>query len=202
MGHVLTRLAGYGITLTPHWPYSFERHQAGLDAVRVTRWTPSGPAQVVIKPRQLTEGSDVVDVADGPNHPCWFVETSTFRLRWPAQFTVESPQDEGDDTPFYLHGPGEATIFPQGPVAKERLVDPYALVAAGQTVLDQREADDGSRLIELGYQHDEKPWWQMHWTIPYDSDRVLVLTAQALLVHSTQTREAAEVVAASFERCQ
>ncbi|MBM7489536.1 hypothetical protein JOD64_000758 [Micromonospora luteifusca] len=202
MGHVLARLAGYGIALTPHWPYMFERHQADSDAVRVTRWTPSGPAQVVIKPHQLTDGRDVVDVAAGPSRPCWFVETSTFRLRWPTQFTVESAQDQSDGTPFYLHGPGEAIIFPQGPVAKERLVDPHALVAAGQKVLDQHVADDGSRLIELGYEHNEEPCWQGHWTIPYDSDRVLVLTAQALLAHSTQTREAAEVIAASFERCQ
>lgn len=81
-------------------------------------------------------------------------------------------------------------------------MDPHALVAAGQRVLDQRVADDGSRVIELGYQHNEEPWGQGHWTIPYDSDRGLVLTARALLAHSTQTREAAEVIAASFERYQ
>jgi hypothetical protein len=202
VGHILARLAGYGMVLTPHWPYMFERHQTGSDAVRVTRWTPSGPVEVVIQPHQLTHATDVVDVADGPSHPCWFVETSAFRLRWPIEFTVESPQEQDDGTPFYLHGPGEATIFPQGPVSKERLVDPHALVAAGQTVLDQRVADDGSRLIELGYQHNEEPWWQGHWTIPYDSGRFLIFTAQALLAHRTQTREAAEVIAASFERCQ
>jgi hypothetical protein len=29
----------------------------------------------------------------------------------PASFTVESPRDEADGTPFYLYGPGQATIF-------------------------------------------------------------------------------------------
>ncbi|WP_203858650.1 hypothetical protein [Plantactinospora mayteni] len=202
MGHVLARLAGYGVVLTPHWPYMFERHQAGSDAVRVTRWTSSGPVQVVVQPDRLTEGREVVDVADGPSHPCWFVETSAFRLRWPAQFTIESPQDQADSTPFYLHGPGEATIFPQGPVPQERLADPHALVAAGQTVLDHRVSEDGSTLTELGYQHNEEEWWQGHWTIRYDSDRLLVFTAQALSAHSTQAREAAEVIAASVERRQ
>jgi hypothetical protein len=148
----------------------FERQDAGSDAVRITRWTTSGPAHVVVQPRQLTDAGDVVDVAVGPDHPCWWVETSVFRLPWPASFTVESPHDEADGTPFYLHGPGQSTIFPQGPVPKERLAHPDALIAADQTVLDRRTADNGFDIIELSYQHDEEPWWQGHWTIPYSPE--------------------------------
>jgi hypothetical protein len=55
-------------------------------------------------------------------------------------------------------------------------------------------------VIELSYQHNEEPWWQGHSTIPYSADRVLVITAQALLAYSTPAREATDVIAASFER--
>lgn len=186
------------MVLVPHWPYLFERHPDGSDAVRVTRWTPGGPRQAVIQPGSVIGAGDVVDVADGPDHPYWLIETSGFRLRWPAGFTVESSQDPADRTPFYLHGPGEATIFPQGPVAKERLADPDALVATGQTVLDRRTGDDDTRIIELTYQHDGEPWWQGHWTIRYNADRLLVITAQARLEYSAQTRAATETVASSL----
>jgi hypothetical protein len=180
----------------------FERQDTGSDAVRITRWTTSGPAHVVIQPRQLTDGADVVDVTAGPDHPCWWIETSVFRLPWPDSFSVESPQDGADGTPFYLHGPGQATIFPQGPVLKERLADPDAIVATGQTVLERRTAANGSNVIELTYQHDDEPWWQGHWMIPYGPDRLLVVTAQALLAYADPTRNATDAIAATVEHDQ
>lgn len=76
-------------------------------------------------------GDDVVDVADGFDVPYWLIETSVFRVRWPGGFTVNSPHDAGDGTPFYLQGPGEASIFTQGPVPRAQLSDPNALVAPG-----------------------------------------------------------------------
>jgi hypothetical protein len=186
------------MVLTPHWPYLFERHPNGSDAVRATRWTPDGPRRAVIQPGAPIDAGDVVDVAEGPDHPHWLIETPVFRLPWPAGFTVESPQDPADRTPFYLNGSGEATIFPQGPVAVDRLADPDALVAAGQTVLDRRTGDDGTRIIELTYQHDGEPWWQGHWAIQYGADRFLVITAQARLAYSAQARAAAEGVASTL----
>lgn len=140
-----------------------------------------------------------MDVAAGPDHPCWWIETSVYRIPWPESFTVESPQDEADGTPFYLHGPGQATIFPQGPVPKERLAHPDALIAAGQTVLDRRTEGNGSDVIELSYPHDGEPWWQGHWTIPYPADQLLIITAQALLAYATPIRNAADAIAANVE---
>jgi hypothetical protein len=84
--------------------------------------------QTTVQRGQQVAG-DVVDVVDGLAVPYWLIETSVFRVRRPLRFSVVSPQDEGDNTPFYLQGPGQATIFPQGPVAKARLTDPDALVA-------------------------------------------------------------------------
>jgi hypothetical protein len=187
------------MTLLPNWPYSFEREHDGTDAVRVTRWTPSGPARVVIEPGRLVDGEDVVDVADGLNVPYWLIETSIFRVRWPAGFTVDSPEDAGDGTPFYLQGPRQATIFPQGPVASARLADRDALVAPDQTVLARRTDGNGVAAIELSYSHDNELWWQAHWTIPYQADQLVVITAQSPLASSEQARVAAETVVASLE---
>jgi hypothetical protein len=188
------------MALVPYWPYRFERHPEGSDAVRVTRWTQDGPRHAVIRPGPPIESDgDVVDVADGPGHPYWLIETSGFRVRWPAGFVVEPPQDPADHMLFYLHGPGEATIYPQGPFAAVRLADPDALVGPGQTVLDRRTADDGTRIIELAYEHDGGPWWQGHWAVPRGVDHVLIITAQARSAHSAQARAAAETVASSLE---
>src|SRR5262245_59104928 len=151
-----------------------------------------GWRDVVIQPGLPVGAGDVVDVSDGPEYTYWLIETSVFRLLWPAGFTVESPRDPAEHTLFYLHGAGDATIFPQGPVPTEQLADPEALVAAGQTVVDRRTSDDGTRIIELTYEHDGDPWWQGHWAIRRYADRTLIITAQARATHSSQTRAGVE----------
>ena len=199
VAHVLARLNGFGVTLIPNWPYSFEREGHGSDVVHATRWTPSGPAQATIDPGNRVESNDVVDVADGFDIPYWLIETSIFSVRWPAGFTVNSPHDAGDDTPFYLQGPGEAIIFTQGPMPKARLSDPNALVAPGQSVLARRSDDNGVAGVELSYLHDDEQWWQAHWMMPCQANHVVVITAQSLLFASAATRMAAETVVATFE---
>ncbi len=98
-----------------------------------------------------------------------------------------------------LQGPGQTTIFPQGPVPSARLADPDALVAPDQTVLARRTEDSGVAAIELSYIHDDEPWWQGHWTSPCRPAHLLVMTAQSLLSSAEQARVAAEEVVAGFE---
>lgn len=193
MGHVLARLAGHGVVLVPHWPYRFARHPGGSDAVEVVRWRPDASHKVVIRPGRGDDGGEVVDIDDGPGHAHWLIETSGFRMRWPDGVTLESPRDPADSTPFYLFGPGETTIYVQGPVAAERVAGPDALVAPGQTVIERNDA------VELSYEHDGRTWWQGHWVVPFDGERVLVLTAQALSPHRAQARAAAREAAATIE---
>jgi len=187
VGHVFARLAGHGMVLMPHWPYRFERHPETPDVVRVVRGTDDGPLWTVVRPGEPVEPNDAVDVAEGPAHPHWEIQTSVVELRWPAGFAVESPRDGADQTPFYLHGPGEATIFPQGPLPRERFADLASLVAPGQRLLHH-----DARGVELGYDHEGEPWWQLHRLLPYGDDQVLVLTAQSLRTHAEQTRAAVE----------
>jgi hypothetical protein len=197
VGHVFARLVGYGMVLVPHWPYLFERHADGGDVVRVTRWVDDAHEHALIAPDRPVEPSTTVDVENGPDHRYWLIETSVCRLAWPAGFTLESPHDADDSTPFYLHGAGGATIFPQGPALKAQLAGPDALVGPGQRVLDRR-TEAGAAVVEVSYEHDGEPWWQGHWTVPYGSDRLLVITAQAPAEHAAPTRAAAETVVSSI----
>jgi hypothetical protein len=154
----------------------------------------------VVRPDAVCDGGDIVDVLDGPDHPYWLIETSIYRVWWPAGFIVGSPHDAGDGTPFYLHGPDETTIFPQGPVAKERLTGPDALVAAGQTVLSRRAEGNGTSVIELSYELGDEAWWQGHWAIPFGPEQAVLITVQAPSTHLVPARDAAQEVAARFER--
>lgn len=189
MGHVFARLAGHGRVLMPHWPYKFERHPTEPETVRVVRGTADGPVWLVVRPGDPIEPHDAVDVEPGPEHAYWEIQTSVLSLRWPGGFTVESPRDEDDTTPFLLHGPGEALIHPQGPVPKERVADLDSLVAPDQTVLSR-----GDGFIELTYEHDGDQWWQAYRLLPYREDRILVLTAQSLRTHADQTRAALDLI--------
>ncbi|GAA3946785.1 hypothetical protein [Actinoplanes auranticolor] len=187
MGHVFARLAGHGMVLMPHWPYRFERLAGEPHAVRVVRDLPDGPVTAVVRPGEPVEPDEAVDVADGPAHDHWEIQTSVVDLRWPVGFHVAAPLDGSDPVPFYLHGPGEALIFPQGPVPRERCADPGSLVAPGQTLLRHDEQS-----VELAYEHEGEPWWQAHRLIPYGSDRTLILTAQCPRTHAGPTREAVD----------
>ncbi|MEU4215179.1 hypothetical protein [Actinoplanes sp. NPDC026623] len=131
-GHVFARLTGHGLALVPHWPYTFERLDAGSDAVAVTRWRDDGPARAIVVP-------GIVDVGPGPDHPFWVIETSNFDVAWPSGFSIESTAD-----PYCLAGEGETSITVQGPV---HVADPDKLVGAGQTVIDRREMGQGVRIL-------------------------------------------------------
>jgi len=90
MGHVFARLVGHGLVLVPHWPYTFERPDAGSDAVVVTNWRPDGPAKALVDPSSAHTVPGVVDVEPGPDHPYWVIETTGFKVVWPLGFSVES----------------------------------------------------------------------------------------------------------------
>ncbi|MEV0128696.1 hypothetical protein AB0H83_09530 [Dactylosporangium sp. NPDC050688] len=184
MAHVLARLAGYGLVLTPHWPFGFERDLTAPGAVLVTH----GRQQALVDPATPTSHPGVVDIADGPTHPYWLIETSQFAMAWPAGYALESPSDPHDGTPFYLHGPDEQLIFPQGPAV---VAGPDALVAPGQTVL-QRGSTAGAEVVEVGYQHEGEPWWQAHFLLPHGEHHTLVLTAQSRYADAAGTRAAAQ----------
>ncbi|GAA0933986.1 hypothetical protein GCM10009557_95180 [Virgisporangium ochraceum] len=176
MGHVFARLAGYGMAVVPHWPYTVERDGGGSDAVRVTRWSATGPEHAVVTTDRAPD------------------------VRWPVGFRLESGNDPGDRTLFYLLGGADEAIFPQGPVPRVRLAAPDALAAPGQTVVDRRVDGDGVGVTELGYEHGGEPWWQAHWTVAWDEHRFLVVTAQAPATHADHTRVAAAEVAESMIR--
>jgi len=180
MPHVLARLNGYGVQLVPYWPYRFERLDADLPKVLVVRVMHDGEDSTEIDPKNPVAVEGIVDVSTEPSPDGWRVETSTFSVPWPDGFHVSSPSDPADRMPYYLLGPDNASIFPQGILPNERIPAVEALAAAGQRITAQRTID-GTEVIELEYTHDGGPWWQSHWLIPWGETRTLTFTAQAPL---------------------
>jgi hypothetical protein len=171
MGHVMARLAGYGVVLVPYWPYTFARSDAAPDAVLVTNWREDGPATALVDPADPHSAPGIVDVGPGPDHPFWAIETSNFDVAWPYHFDIESTMP-----PYCLVGEHDASISVQGPV---HITDPDVLIAAGQTVVARRTMRGDVRVIEVAYEHDGEQWWQGLYLLPRKGGRVLVFTAQS-----------------------
>jgi hypothetical protein len=194
MAHVLARLTGYGVQLVPHWPYCFERREADARRVFVVRVMQDGEYGTDVDPENPIAVEGIVDVRTEPSPVGWRVETSTFSVPWPDGFHVSSPSDPTDRVPYYLLGPDDAAIFPQGIFPNKRVPTVEALVDAGQRITDQRTID-GIEVIELEYTHAGGDWWQCHWLIPWGETRTLVFTAQAPLDRVEMTAQAVEFVA-------
>ena len=194
MSHVLARLNGYGVQLVPYWPYRFERTGTDVPTVRAVHVTQDGERSADIDPGNPSSVDGVVDVGTEPSPDGWRVETSTFSVPWPGGFHVGSPTGAADPTPYYLLGPDDVAIFPQGVVPNERVPRSSALAVAGQRVTDQRSIG-GIEVIELRYEHDGGAWWQNHCLIPWGATATLVFTAQAPEALAERAREAIETVA-------
>ncbi|WP_156313256.1 hypothetical protein [Micromonospora sp. HK10] len=171
MGHVLARLAGYGVVLVPYWPYTFERSDAASDAVVVTNWRVNGPAKALVDSADAHSAPGIVDVEPGPDHPFWVIETSSFSAVWPFGFSVESTV-----APYCLVGEHDASISVQGPV---HIADPDVMIAPGQTVVGRRKMGRDVEVIELVYEHEGEPWWQGVYLYPRKGGQELVFTAQS-----------------------
>ncbi|MER7283858.1 hypothetical protein ABT369_56545 [Dactylosporangium sp. NPDC000244] len=171
MGHVFARLAGHGLVLMPHWPYTFERPDADSDVVVVTHWRQDGPARAVVDLSDARSVPGIVDVEPGPDHPYWVIETTGFKVVWPDGFSVESTMD-----PYCLTGEHDASISVQGPA---HIADPDVMIGEGQTVVARRTMGRGVQVLELAYEHEGEPWWQGVYLYPRKDGRVLVFTAQS-----------------------
>lgn len=181
-------MSGNGLRLLPYWPYRFARSGS---AVKVACWAAPGVKEIVVLGSSV---DGVVDIEDGPDGE-WRIETTAFSCDWPQGFTVESPTDPGDATKFYLFGPGQEMIFPQGPA--ERVPEPRGWAAPGQTVKAVYAVDPGIQVVELKYKHGGAPWWQSHLLVPFRSGRTLVITAQAPAAEAESAKRAATQMAVS-----
>jgi hypothetical protein len=199
VGHVFVRLSGFGVSLVPIWPYSFQRVEGEPGAVTASYFgeeaSPTATLSavrntVVLKNAESLE--QVVDVLDGPQEAAWRIETTSFSMMWPEGFEISS-QPAGDPTPFYLHGRDGALIYTQGPLAPERV--PADFAAPGQRII-HKESGPGFEAIELVYRHEGADWFQSHHLVPLGG-RVLIITAQSLAANAEPTLRAAETVARS-----
>jgi hypothetical protein len=202
MGHVYARLTGFGMTLIPVWPYTFDRVEHRPGSVRVTRWegdtahtaVVAGPADI-----ELTNAGspgEVVEVLAGPAEAGWRIETSPFSVDWPAGFSIDSPPADDSSSPFLLFGPAGSAIYLQGPYGRDRIPPPAQLVGPGQTLVDQ-QSEAAFDVVELAYEHDGDGWRQSHHLVDLDDEHRLVITAQTPATHGGQVRAAAELMARS-----
>ena len=189
MGHVFIRLSGFGVRLLPYWPYEFERDGEQGDRVRVTHWNEAGRVRATVDSRQPQSTEGIVDVSSGPEHQYWRVETTRYAFTWPDGFIVGVSANADDPKPFYLYGPDEAQIFPQGPLPTEKLPDGASWTGPGQELVAQYHVDD-IEVFELDYEHDASPWWQTHWAFPVGSGKSLVMTGQTPVAHKVLVRDA------------
>ena len=187
--------------LVPYWPYEFARTGETADSVRVTHWTGAGPVSATVDRRQPRSVGGVVDILSGPDHEHWLAETGLFGFRWPEGFDLGVTATEDDDKPFYLFGPDGAQIFPQGPVATERLPDAAGWTAPGQTLVAQRRVDDID-IFELTYEHGGTTWWQTHWAFPVGAGKSLVMTGQTPIDHKDLVHAAIQQVAGTLRPTQ
>ncbi|MCF2527838.1 hypothetical protein [Yinghuangia soli] len=205
MGHVFARLTGFGMTLIPVWPYTFERTVDAPGTVSVTRWEGQAARTAIVagsaeKPSvQLANtqtADEVVEVLAGPAEQVWRIETTPFSVEWPEGFAIDSPPAGDNSTPFMLFGPAGSTIYLQGPLSRDQIPSPARLAAPGQALVDHR-TEGAFEAVELAYQHDGAAWQQSHHLVALTESHVLVITAQSPATHAAQVRAAADLMARS-----
>ncbi|MFC0548893.1 hypothetical protein [Kutzneria chonburiensis] len=201
MGHVFARLTGFGMTLIPIWPYTFDRVEHRPGSVKVTRWAGdtahtavvTGPADVELTGAESP--GEVVEVLTGPAGSVWRIETSPFTIDWPEGFSIDSPPADDNSSPFLLFGPAGSAIYLQGPYRRDRIPPLTQLAGPGQTLVDQQSAA-AFDAVELEYEQGGNTWRQTHHLVDLGDER-LVITAQTPATHGIQVRAAAELMARS-----
>lgn len=143
--HTYIRLRGYGYGIVPYAPYLIRRIGDGLDgSVSIE----ARGHRAYINPHRLEVAETLADVADvhqGPGPDEWLIDSGSWAVVWPNEFSLASP--ETDDTPFVLHG-RHGLIWVQGPFS--RLPDDDDLLAPGRRVV-ARGDEDGFRWLEVEY---------------------------------------------------
>jgi hypothetical protein len=205
VGHVLARLTGFGLTLIPISPYTFQRSNYTPGTVNVTRWkgptahtaTVTGPADAPsINLTGAQTVDEVVDILSGPTEPLWRIETSPYLVEWPEGFTIDSPPANDATSPFYLRGPEDALIYIQGPYPSDRIPPLNDTAAPGQQVTDHQHGPD-FEVVELTYQHEGADWHQSHHLVPLNDALAVIVTTQSPATQAPQTRLAAKSMARS-----
>ncbi|WP_203908037.1 hypothetical protein [Rhizocola hellebori] len=189
MGHVFVRLSGFGMRLLPYWPYEFERDGETPDRVRVTHWADASRLTATVDSQHRESAEGIVDVSPGPEHQYWRAETGIYGFTWPDGFVIGVSVDANDPTPFYLFGPDEARIYPQGPFPTEKMLDAAGWTGPGQKLAAQYHLDD-IEVFELDFEYADSPWWQTHWAFPVGAGQSLVISGQCPAAHHDLVRNA------------
>ena len=181
--HLLVRLMGHGLCLTPL--SLFDASQVGDDSGSVDITLHSGafarvlPAeggyQSKIDPATTKTLRDVVhiDMAEGVLKAGWKIQTSRFSCVWPPALKLRSNRYPSEPSPFDLFTDYGLLIYVQSPRVFPSLA---AMAAPGQ---DTRRLvpDSPHPFVELTYQHQSVAWVQRHAVINLGASKI-ILSAQ------------------------
>jgi len=182
MGHVFTRVSGYGVSLLPEPGTSLSAIETPT-AVRIrTSGEPECTISIDSARRALGNHTSIfeagIELTSGTDAGAWQLETSVFTCDWPRDLELVVPQ-EAPDPPFYLLGSGEMSIWINGPVPRDRIPTSEKFRSAGQTVRKTGRTGD-AEWIEVSYAHDGESWMQRYHFVPWISREVLVAVVQSL----------------------
>src|SRR5262249_24709483 len=128
--------------------------------------------------------AEVLDVERGPIAGDWELETSSFRVAFPAGFTLCSVP-AGSWSPFDLLGPEGSLVYVESP---RSMPEPATMVGAGQRI-----SSLGEGWVEVTYAHEGAAWWQRHQVVGRQ-----VFTAQAPAGRAVELRATLTDVVKSY----
>jgi hypothetical protein len=156
---------------------------------------PNGPSVHV--GQNVDDPREVAIPVPGCGDRAWFLRTRGYEVEWPDGWSLSSTQP-GSAWPFELNLPDQAAdalVIVRGPLAKEAVPAPDALVAPGQRMVDM-QATDQTLWVEVAYSVNGADWRQRHELAAVD-DRVLLVTGQAPAEQARAVAEACSVLALS-----
>ena len=194
MPHVLVRLAGHGVTITPAALPMLIRRDAASSIVQITvgdvvrtvalaHWHKDGP-----------EAQHLADFATGPAHN-WRIQTSVYECDWPLGYSLHVGS-EAASPPFDLLGAASEALFVQGPFSHQRVSEIEVFVGAGQSERSRGKRGEHNWIL-VDYTHAGEPWVQHHITLPLGS-RSLVVSGQAPRSRELEVLRDANAVAQSI----
>lgn len=182
MRHVFTRVSGYGVALLPECGTSLSE-TAIPTSIRI-RVPGEQESTISIESarRELAGQTSIfnagIELTAGTGTPSWQLETSVFTCDWPRGLELVIPE-EAPNPPFYLLGPGQMSIWINGPLSRDKTPTAEKFRASGHAI---RKASRTGEIdwIEVAYPHDGESWMQRYYVVPWKSREVLVVVMQAL----------------------
>lgn len=214
-------VVGYGIEAKPRLPVGVAHLEDGtlifgpVDAAQANAQASAGGIKnVLLKPgpaggraqMALGKGMETYDavleqIAAADHPPHWAIATDDYVIRWPARLTLRADGDPKRPFELALGGTAAEFLCMQGRfTGPDQIPRPEQLVGPGMEMVGQGDVKGADSVIwfELGYEHRGASWRQRFYYLPFGSDSIYVLRAQATEPARDKMIDAADSIAGSF----